>query len=110
MAKALLAALAPMLLFIGHWEIVVPLPGADAYLVLGVNDDHHTDPGDHSQHCHGNAASCSDVPLTALSGLALLAQHLAAPAHDGQGQPVGVGAAGPHPDHVERPELPPPQA
>jgi hypothetical protein len=43
----------------------------------------HPDDGDsdaaahHAQHCHGSAASCSDVPLTTIGGLAFLAAALA---------------------------------
>ena len=32
----------------------------------------------HVQHCHGEAATCTDLPLTATSGLALLAGWLVA--------------------------------
>ncbi len=70
----LLTALAP-----DHWGI--PIPGAG-----GESDPGHThihepaapaDPepaGDtHQRHCHESAATCSDVPLSSLSGLAFLA-------------------------------------
>jgi len=43
---------------------------------------HHADDdpdagAQHAQHCHGSAASCSDVPLTTVGGLAFLAAALA---------------------------------
>ena len=39
----------------------------------------------HAQHCHSDAASCSDVPLTTLTGIALLAAWLGIAASSGVG-------------------------
>ncbi len=79
----LLAALLPTLLAPDHWR---PTPGSDPAAEPAVHAGHHHTyapspaPGpepagsrQHQAHCHGAPASCSDAPLTALTGFALLA-------------------------------------
>jgi len=87
----LVLALLPMLTFMGHWPATVSIPGTSLYvsIPLAGAEPHatHNDGGgegthDHSQHCHGDSASCSDVPALAGVSFALL------------GEAVALGAAG----------------
>lgn len=78
----LLLALFPMLTFMGHWPAAVHIPGTDQYLSIPLagNDepaDEHDDGHSHSQHCHGNSGSCSDVPALAGVSFALMSEALA---------------------------------
>jgi hypothetical protein len=71
----LVASLVPMLSFMGHWPESVPIPGTDQYLSVpfaGVHTHEEEDAHAHSQHCHGNSASCSDVPALVGAGFALI--------------------------------------
>ncbi len=73
----LLTALAP-----DHWGI--PMPDTGRQTEAGHTHAHETGSpaeselaGDtHQRHCHESAATCSDVPLSSLSGLAFLAEWL----------------------------------
>ncbi len=75
----MLLALVPMLSFMGHWPTSVPIPGTELYLSVPLagaehHDDHSAASEDeHAQHCHGGAASCSDVPAAAGVSMAALA-------------------------------------
>jgi hypothetical protein len=74
----LLASLMPLLTFMGHWPASIPIPGTDAYLTVPLagkanQGDHH----DHSQHCHGGSASCTDAPAAAGISVALENEPLA---------------------------------
>ncbi len=73
-------SLVPMLTFMGHWPAAVPIPGTNEYLSvpLAGHHSHAEDDGhDHAQHCHGDSASCSDVPTLAGVGFALMNEWLA---------------------------------
>lgn len=73
-------SLFPMLTFMGHWPAAVPIPGTDEYLsvpLAGHATHEEEDAHDHSQHCHGDSASCTDVPALAGTGFALMQEVLA---------------------------------
>ncbi len=77
----MLVALLPMLAAPDHWPRPAP---ADAAPHPHTTTTTAAEQGAaHEQHCHGNAASCSDAPLTSLTGLALLAAWLAMPSGTG---------------------------
>ena len=66
----------------GHWPSAVHIPGTDQYLSIPLaghetHDDEHNDAHSHTQHCHGNAASCSDVPTFAGVSFAVMQEVLA---------------------------------
>ncbi len=84
LALVLFLALLPTLSYFGHWpEATFTLPGSS--LVLGLPGSlAHTHGGDreaggdgHTSHCHADAASCSDAPLTAVSAFAVLTESVA---------------------------------
>ena len=64
---ALFLALVPMLTFMGHWPRVLPIPGTDSFVYVPLAGASHEAEGhhDHSKHCHGDAASCTDAPAAA---------------------------------------------
>lgn len=73
----LLIAILPSLTFLGHWGLQFDIPGSHLYVVLmPVESGHdHVSPAEesrHEQHCHANAASCTDVPFMGASPFALL--------------------------------------
>ena len=80
---ALLVAILPSLTFLGHWSLNLDIPGTDLYLTLIAASDHHDehaghdDPQAHTNHCHANAASCTDVPFTGASPFAFLHDSIA---------------------------------
>ena len=80
----LLLALLPSLLFLGHWqlELAVPLLSSHILLVPGEGAALESAPESgksaaHARHCHGGAATCSDVPYAGGSGFALLSEAVA---------------------------------
>ena len=84
----LLLALLPSLLFLGHWqlELAVPLLASHILLVPGEGAALESAPepapesgksAAHARHCHGGAATCSDVPYAGGSGFALLSEAVA---------------------------------
>jgi hypothetical protein len=76
----LLAALLPMLTFMGHWPTSVPIPGTNLYVSLPFaeaeghshSSEDASSEGDHSQHCHSGPASCGDAPAAAGASFATL--------------------------------------
>jgi hypothetical protein len=87
---ALLAALLPMLTFMGHWPASLPIPGTDLYVSVpfaGAEQAHSHEAGagagagadeaSHEQHCHAGAAGCSDIPAAAGVSFGLMNQPVA---------------------------------
>ena len=68
----LVCGLLPSLSFFGHWTIHVDIPGTDMY--VGLPAPSEAEGHDHIQHCHADAASCSDTPLTTTASVATLAE------------------------------------
>jgi hypothetical protein len=67
----------PALTFLGHWPEQISIPGTNYYLAIpGTADVESTGAHDHSQHCHADAASCSDVPATAGVSFAIMNETL----------------------------------
>ena len=84
----LLLALLPSLLFLGHWQLELAVPSFASHVLLvpgegaahqsAHEDDHESGKGAaHARHCHGGAATCSDVPYAGGSGFALLSEAVA---------------------------------
>lgn len=77
MAAWLLFALLPMLTFAGHWPETIDIPGTNLYLAVPFAASHaHAD--DHGGHCHAESAGCSDTPVPAATGFAVLNEALLA--------------------------------
>lgn len=77
---ALAIALVPMLTFMGHWPEDVRIPGTQQYLTVplaGRSTAESEGAHDHTKHCHGDSASCSDVPALAGAGFAVMNETLA---------------------------------
>jgi hypothetical protein len=85
-----LLSLLPMLTFIDHMELRVDIPGTGYYFGIERAAEGHghshgaagtrAAPGEthaHASHCHISVSSCSDVPLTSISGFALLSESAA---------------------------------
>lgn len=86
----LLVAILPALTFFGHWPTMTfHIPGAalDLTVPFVSEETAHSVAGDttggptagsgsegheHAQHCHADAASCTDVPFTGASAFGLL--------------------------------------
>lgn len=65
-----------------HWRIANPLglvlaERGHEHLEHAAPRGHHDDGPEHARHCHGDAATCSDLPLTATGGFIALAALLA---------------------------------
>lgn len=60
-----------------HWQASNPLGqwlnGSHAHPAEVQERDSHGDEERHARHCHGDAATCSDLPLTATGGFIALA-------------------------------------
>ena len=69
----MLLALALMLTAPDHWFVPAMQAVWDDHGVTAAAAHPHDDNEVHGRHCHGKAATCSDMPLTAIGGLALLA-------------------------------------
>jgi len=92
-SRLLLFAILPTLTFLGHWPVLsVTVPGLALSLTVPfVSEetlDHATpisgpvlgsssDAQEHSQHCHANVATCTDIPFTGGSAFALLGEAVA---------------------------------
>lgn len=96
---AMACAILPSLLFLGHWSLRFDLPGTSARLVVLPGEEHSADHDSphgqssndaHERHCHGDAASCSDVPFAGGSAFALLKEF--AVRLPGAAESVGVAA------------------
>jgi hypothetical protein len=112
----LLAALLPMLTFFGHWDELGITPHSHAahehderttHASPGQPHHHHAE---HASHCHVDLASCADVPLTALTGFALLNDSLAVLGEAGVLIPVNSRPEQRPRANVVRPAVPPPRA
>jgi hypothetical protein len=70
----LLVAILPSFTFLGHWGLQFDVPGTDDYVVLvpGASHEDQHEVGQHENHCHLNAATCTDIPFTGASPFALL--------------------------------------
>ncbi len=89
-SKLLLVAILPALTFFGHWPVItLHVPGAALDLTVpfvseetahsasgdttgGPTAGSSSDAHEHAQHCHADAASCTDVPFTGASAFGLL--------------------------------------
>lgn len=78
LALAMLAALLPSLLYLGHWSLRLPVPGTDAFLAVGMQAEHaaQASEGGHEQHCHGSANCTESPPAPVGVGFALLNEAL----------------------------------
>lgn len=72
----LAAAYLPALTFFGHWPLSVDIPGTSLYVGLPESTTQGA-AHNHKDHCHADAGSCSDTPVTTAGTVALLAESLA---------------------------------
>lgn len=114
MSLLMLAAILPTLTYLGHWELVVPLPGDQELTIIAAegghthrHDDDHA--AEHARHCHGDAASCSDAPFTGVSAFALLSAAVALLGTAGTAHEVPGGWWHPHRSNRVNPLLRPPR-
>jgi len=112
-ACVLAIAVVPSLAFFGHWEFQISIPGTSYSLgpptIAG--DAHHTDAthdGDHENHCHERAASCSDTPLTSISWFAQLSETATSIGIESVLLMLAVACWRPGVEWISTPELPPP--
>ena len=111
----LLVALLPSMTFLGHWQVELPLPNTDSHIALprAPQAHEHGSPGghedDHSQHCHADADSCSDVPYTGASAFALLNDTVAMLGAAGALVALAAFAWRPHGAAPHFPDSPPPR-
>jgi hypothetical protein len=111
MALTMLAALAPSLLYLGHWSVRLPVPGTNAFIAIGMQAEHQAQAseGGHEKHCHGTA-SCTDSPPAPVPiGFALLNEALALLAAAGLLVPVVVAGGRLRTLAAVPPLLPPPR-
>ena len=108
----LLVAFLPSLLFFGHWELSVAIPGTGYRVGVPVAPeaarDGHEAEGSHESHCHESAASCSDTPLTGISWIAHLSEAIAFIGLSGVLIGIGMTTWLPLRGRCVRPEVPPP--
>lgn len=114
MARLLLVAYLPSLLFLGHWDLRLDLPGGYYLGLAGPAHDHldtrsSSTPGDHGSHCHGDLESCASiqaggpVPVAVLSGAPL------GPIPAARTIPAPLAAWQPAPPAELSPDTPPPR-
>jgi hypothetical protein len=82
-SRTMLLALVLMIAAPDHWNFQVGwlhFEGDDHHHLGTVLDSSHPTGSEesHERHCHGNLDTCSDIPLTTVGGLALLAGWLIA--------------------------------
>lgn len=70
----LAAAYLPALTFFGHWPLAVDIPGTSLY--VGLPTSAPKQGHSHEDHCHADAGSCSDAPVTSTATVAILADSL----------------------------------
>lgn len=97
-----------MLTFMGHWPEAVPIPGTNQYLNVPFAG-HRAGESDHAQHCHDDSAACSDVPVMAGAGFALLNQAVAFAVVSGLLWLVALHWWRPRASNALLPELQPPR-
>lgn len=103
-----------MLTFAGHWSIELPVPGTSLRVQLPLVEagahqhDGHAQPG-HEDHCHADAGSCSDVPVTSLASVALLHETIAFVTAGGRLEPLASGYWQPSHSEIVTPETTPPR-
>ena len=77
----LLVAILPSLSFLDHWSVNVDVAGINLVLIEAIHHEDEQAARDdqpaHTNHCHANAASCTDVPFTGASPFALLHDSIA---------------------------------
>ncbi len=114
----LLLGILPSLTFLGHWGLQFDLPGTNLYVVL-VPAANHDEPAhidtkqahrQHQDHCHANAASCTDVPLIGASPFALMQDSVAYLGASGVMIAVALAIWRPRPAIIIGPELQPPRS
>jgi hypothetical protein len=71
----MIVAVALMLAAPDHWG--VSLPGTHSHHDGGESSTSHV--ANHARHCHGDAATCTDLPLTSTGGIAALQGWLTLP-------------------------------
>jgi hypothetical protein len=111
LAKLLALSLLPMLTFAGHWEPRIDIPFTNYY--WGLPEFAHSHSGashDHSDHCHGESATCATKPVTSGIGFALLRDSLLLLGAAAIATRVAVTCWKPAHWASVRPELQPPQA
>lgn len=101
----LVAAYLPALTFLGHWPLSVDIPGTSFYVGLPESATQ----GVHKDHCHADAGSCSDTPVTTTGTVALLAESLAIQDLDSPLIGMAAGFASWQPQAGVAPLLPPPE-
>ena len=110
LAAVLLLALLPTLTYFGHWPaIAIPIPGTADVLVLPFASG-ETAAGDHHQHCHADAAECSNGPGSFALAVSLLAAAIALALPGGPLLPVRARVPRLALQHLPAPEPGPPRA
>ncbi len=78
LAWLLLAALLPMLTFMGHWPATLPLPGTNFYLTVplagAAPNAQSAGSHSHGDHCHGESSECGDSGSSSSAGPAFLSE------------------------------------
>lgn len=103
----LAAAYLPALTFFGHWPLSVDIPGTSLY--VGLPESTTPEAHNHKDHCHADAGSCSDTPVTTTGTVALLAESLAFEDLDSPLIGMAAGLAAWQPQAGVAPLLPPPE-
>lgn len=103
----LAAAYLPALTFFGHWPLSVDIPGTSLY--VGLPESTTQGAHNHKDHCHADAGSCSDTPVTTTGTVALLAESLVIEDLDSPLIGMTAGFAAWQPQAGVAPLLPPPE-
>lgn len=107
----IVAAYLPSLLFLGHWELKIDIPGTDYYVGTPEWGHSHAEhEGEHEEHCHTKLNSCARVPLTTTAFVLFMAAALEAEAHEARGVPAFTALWAPHEPKAISPDPPPPRA
>lgn len=113
----LLVGILPSLIFLGHWGLQFDVPGTNLYVVVVPASPHdeaaHAETKgqqrQHQDHCHANAASCTDVPLIGASPFALMSDSVAYLGASAMLIALALAVWRPVAGMIVAPELQPPQ-
>jgi hypothetical protein len=107
----------PALLYLGHLDIRVDIPGVGDAIPLplvssGGSAHAHTGTDDrsHEDHCHGDGGACGDSAQLTVAPVAALREQLLVASSDGTGRAVAIGGWRPAPSWTVAPPSPPPRA
>lgn len=112
-AWILFYAILPTITFAGHWDVQVRFPGTATTVGFAPSHTHASsasgEAAAHSDHCHVDAAGCSDQPLVSGASVAHFRESLASAVVMGEVHGYFLATLVPPEGASVGPDLPPPR-